>query len=123
MEETKKKFTPEELAELCAKLAGDKLANDIATLRIDPEAGMSDYFVVATCDSEPQLQAVSSHVERTLRDEWALRPVSENTGVGTGGWILLDYGTVVVHLMLPEIRLRYNLEGLWRRVSDNRKNQ
>ena len=102
---------PAELLEFCIACAEEKLARDPATLSVG-ESGMADYFLVVTADSDPQLQAVASFVERQVRDRYGLRSMSRNIGTG-GGWLLLDFGSVVVHVMTPAVRERYSLETLW----------
>ena len=93
----------------CAK---EKLAEDVTTLSIGPVSSIADYFVVATANSEPQLKAVADFIERQVREKLGIHAASgaENSD---GGWILLDFGNVIVHVMTPELRARYNLEGLW----------
>jgi ribosome-associated protein len=110
-ENTGKKISPEELLKCCIDCADEKLARDPVTLKVD-EGGVADYFLVVTADSEPQLQAVAGFIERTVRDRYNLRSLSQSAGNG-GGWLLLDFGTVVVHVMTPEVRGRYDLESLW----------
>ena len=95
----------------CIDCAEEKLARDPVTLEVG-ESGVADYFLVVTADSDPQLQAVAGFIERTVRERYALRSSSRNIGTG-GGWLLLDFGTVVVHVMTPAVRERYSLESRW----------
>ena len=104
--------TPKELAEFCAKCADDKLAENIKVISVGAVSSIADYYVIATANSEPQLHALCSEIERRVRDEYKLHP-ARTDGVGTGGWNLIDFSAVLVHLMTPEMRERYNLEGLW----------
>lgn len=68
--------------------------------------------MISTANSEPQLRALVSFTERELREKFQLRPLSQ-TGESVSGWMVLDFGNVIVHFMTPETRDRYNLEGLW----------
>ena len=104
--------TPQELAEFCAKCADDKLAENVKVISVGAVSSIADYYVIATANSEPQLHALCSELERRVRDEYKLHP-PRTDGVGTGGWNLIDFSSVLVHLMTPEMRERYNLEGLW----------
>ena len=104
--------TPQELAEFCAKCADDKLAENVKVISVGAVSSIADYYVIATANSEPQLHALCSEIERRVRDEYKLHP-SRTDGFGTGGWNLIDFNSVLVHLMTPEMRERYNLEGLW----------
>ncbi len=107
--------SPEELAEFCAKCADDKLAENVKVISVGAVSSIADYYVIATANSEPQLHALCSEIERRVRDEYKLHP-ARTDGIGTGGWNLIDFCNVLVHLMTPEMRERYNLEGLWEDV-------
>lgn len=106
------KPTPAELADFCVACAEEKLAENTAKLHVGPVSSVADYFVIATAGSEPQLRAIVGFIEREAREKLRLRPLSES-GESASGWVLLDFGTVIVHVMTPEVRDRYNLEGLW----------
>ncbi len=88
----------------------DKRAKDIAVLDLSGVSDSLDWFVIATGESTLQLQALEDAVHERLRRE-GLRPR------GVEGppqrWLLMDYGALVVHLMSPEARTFYDLEGLW----------
>ncbi len=107
------KPTPAELADFCVACAEEKLAENTVKLHVGPVSSVADYFVIATANSEPQLRAVVGFIEREAREKFRLRPLSES-GESASGWVLLDFGAVIVHIMTPEVRDRYNLEGLWR---------
>lgn len=101
-----------ELADFCIGCAEEKLGENPVLLTLGEASSVADYFVVVTANSEPQLRALISFIERQVREKFQLRPFS-NGGDEVGGWALLDFGTVIVHLMTPEMRERYNLEALW----------
>ena len=107
-----KKPTPAELADFCMKCVDEKLAENTVKIHVGDSSSVADYFVIATANSEPQLRALTGFLEREIREKFALRPLSES-GESASGWVLIDLGTVIVHIMTPEIRDRYNLEGLW----------
>ncbi|MBE6387074.1 MAG: ribosome silencing factor [Lentisphaerae bacterium] len=100
------------LLDFCIKCAEDKLAENIVTLNIGKVSSVADYMMVATASSEPQLRALSSFIERQVRDEFKLRTLNQPDD-SSSGWVLLDFGNLIIHLMTPESRERYNLEGLW----------
>lgn len=104
--------TPEELANFCAKCADDKMGENIKVISVGSVSSIADYYVIATANSEPQLHALCSEIERRVRDEYKIHP-TRTDGYGTGGWNLIDFSSVLVHLMTPEMREHYNLEGLW----------
>ncbi len=111
-ENTVNAVRPEELADFCMKCADEKMATDIIRLDVGENSSVADFYVVCTANSEPQMRAVAGFVERQVRDVYGKRPLSEN-GESMSGWILIDFGSVLVHVMTAEVRDRYNLEGLW----------
>lgn len=102
----------QELARRIVEIASDKLATDIVLLDIREIGSFADYFVVASTASERQMQAVVRDLEQTLRNDDGVRP-SRVEGESSSGWVLLDYGDVVVHLFSAEQRSFYRLEELW----------
>ena len=116
MENTEKnmseKIDYKALLDFCIKCAEDKLAENISTLEIGKVSSVADYMMVATASSEPQLRALSSFIERQVREEYKLCTLNQPDD-SASGWVLLDFGNLIVHLMTPESRERYDLEGLW----------
>jgi ribosome-associated protein len=100
------------LARRIVEIASDKLATDIVLLDIRPIATVADYFVVASTASDRQMQAVVRDVEQTLRNDDGVRPLRVE-GQAPSGWVLIDYGDVIVHLFSAEQRSFYRLEELW----------
>jgi ribosome-associated protein len=72
---------------------------------------LADYFVIASANSERQLRALSGDISRGLKGDIG-RPLNVE-GAPESGWVLIDYGDVVVHLFLPAVRKFYCLEDLW----------
>jgi ribosome-associated protein len=100
------------LARRIVEIASDKLATDIVLLDIRQIATVADYFVVASTASERQMQAVVRDLEQTLRNDDGVRPLRVE-GQAASGWVLIDYGDVVIHLFSVEQRGFYRLEELW----------
>ncbi len=73
---------------------------------------MFDYFVIATGTSRRQLHAMSEEIDHKLEDELEDRRMNVD-GYDESRWIVLDYGTVVIHLFDEETRDFYSLEALW----------
>lgn len=88
----------------------DRRAKDITVLDLQRASETLDYFIVATGESSVQLRAMEERVREKLK-ELGVHPKGVE-GPSTR-WILLDYGFVVVHVMSPEARDFYDLEGLW----------
>jgi ribosome-associated protein len=85
---------------------------DILLLDVSPVTILADYFVLCSATSERQLKALAGDLSRQLKAQ-AGRPLSIE-GEPESGWILVDYGGVVVHLFMPEMRKFYALEDLWK---------
>lgn len=88
----------------------DRRALDIRVLDLHDVSQSLDYFVVATGESNPQLKAMQEEVRSQLKPSSAELQAIEGP---SDRWILLDYGALVIHLMSPDAREFYDLEGLW----------
>ena len=104
-------LTPIEIAGYVVNALDGKKAQDIKLLRTTDITILADYFVICTAGSTTQLKTFSDEIEMVLKEkgESPLR----REGSRTGGWVLLDFGCVVVHLFLKEAREFYTLERLW----------
>jgi ribosome-associated protein len=89
----------------------DKKAEDVLLLDVRGLTSYADYFVIMTADSDRQASAIADHVDQKMKERGVSKIGSE--GYETGRWILVDYGDVVAHVMSPESRELYDLEGLW----------
>lgn len=88
----------------------DKRAKDVTVLDLRGVSTSLDFFVIATGESSLQLKAL----EESVRERMKAGKVLPNGVEGPSDrWVLIDYGTVIVHLMSPEARDFYDLEGLW----------
>jgi ribosome-associated protein len=92
--------------------ADDKKALDMLVLRLIEITEFTDYFVICTGNSTRQTQAIADSVTEKLK-EIKIRPM-HTEGYNTGEWILMDYGSFIVHIFAPESRRFYDLERLWR---------
>ncbi|HSM38376.1 MAG TPA: ribosome silencing factor [Candidatus Limnocylindrales bacterium] len=102
---------PGELAHRIVDVASDKKGSDIVLLRTAELTTMADYFVIASGRSDRQVQALSNAIIDVLRDE-GVRPLGIE-GQSSARWVLIDYGSVIVHLFAPDEREYYGLERLW----------
>ena len=101
-----------ELATAAARTAQDNRGQDVRILDLRKQTPMFDYFVIATGTSRRQLHAMSEEIDHKLEDD--LQDERQGIeGYRESHWILLDYGTVVVHLFDQETRDYYALEQLW----------
>ena len=104
---------PTELAQEIVDLLSDKQAEEIVLLDISQVSSFTDIFVIATGTSGRHLSALVQTLDEDL-DRRYPRPRHVEGDAGSG-WVLLDFGDVIVHLFAPEERAFYNLEGLWSR--------
>lgn len=88
-------------------------AEDILLLDLQDVCSFTDYFVVCTGGSERTLRALAEEVVRRMKAEGVVMPRGQEGQAGDG-WILLDYGDVIVHLFSSEQRSYYRLEDAWR---------
>lgn len=102
---------PVELARDIAGILTDELASDITLLDISDLSSFADVFVVSTADNVRQLNALQREVKDQLRER-GVRP-ERAEGVPEAGWIVLDYGDVIVHLLTRGQREFYRLEDVW----------
>jgi len=100
------------LARRIVDLASDKLASDIALLDIRGVSLIADYFVIATSGSERQATAILKDLSEGLLEEFGRKPL-HTEGKPDSGWVLLDYGDVILHVFSTTQRTFYNLEQLW----------
>ena len=101
-----------QLALAAARTAEENRGRDIALLDMRQLTPVFDYFVIATGNSRRQLHAISEEIDHQLEDELGDRRLGIE-GYSESRWILLDYGSVVVHLFDDETRKFYALEELW----------
>ena len=91
----------------------DRKAEDVLTLPLDGRTIVADAFVIATGRSKIQTRSIADSIAESAKEHGYPTPRVE--GYADGGWILLDIGSVVVHVFTPEQRTFYNLERLWGR--------
>ncbi len=90
----------------------DRQLEDLAILDLRPVSTICDYFVLGTAASERQLQAAAEAVTEAVRVQGSERPLAVE-GHPASGWVLIDYGDVVVHLFDAMRRAYYGLEAMW----------
>jgi ribosome-associated protein len=98
-------------ARLAAHAALDKKAQGLQLLDLQDLSGIADSFLLCTGSSTTHIRTIADAVEAALKAEG--QRALHREGVPESGWILLDYGDVVVHIFLPETRAFYALDRLW----------
>lgn len=101
-----------ELAVLAARLADDKKATDVIVVDVGDVLGITGWFVIAGASNPRLVRTVVDAIEEGVRDQLGRTPV-RTEGVREQQWILVDYGDVVVHVFLDEIRAFYEIERLY----------
>ncbi len=99
------------IAKMAVAAAEDKKAKDTVILKLSKLTLIADYFVITSGDSEPQLKAINNFIMRKLKKN-KIR-LLHYEGKPETGWILLDYGDVIVHIFSKEKRDFYDLEYIW----------
>lgn len=102
---------PVDIARKVAEIASDRLASDITVIDISELSTIADVFVVCTADNVRQLNSLREEIINQLRDD-SVSP-RRIEGVAEAGWILMDYGDVIVHLFTTDQRDFYRLDDLW----------
>ncbi len=89
----------------------DKIGSDIMLLDIRSQTAIADYFVICSADNERQVRAIVEHIDKMVSKDFARNPRID--GIPAAGWVILDYGDVVVHVFSTAQREYYQLERLW----------
>jgi len=104
------------LARQIVDLLEDRKAEDILLLDLRPDNIIADFFILCSGDNERHLRALTELVRQEVKDSAQKLPHSRE-GSAQHGWVVMDYGDVVVHFFSPEQRHYYRLEDLWDRSS------
>lgn len=105
-------MAPEALANRIAEIAADKKAADVRILDLRGIVGYTDFFVIATGNTERQTKAIHDAIHEVLKKEHRLLP-RRVEGDREARWVLMDYLDAVVHVFTPDAREYYRLEQLW----------
>lgn len=102
-----------ELAQACAKAADETKAEEIRIWDMRGVSNLTDYMVVCSGTSMPQLRGILRDVAEKVEEELAVKPV-HSEGKADTRWVVLDFIDVMVHVMHQELRDYYGLEELWK---------
>ena len=100
-----------ELSQKIQSILDDKKARDLSVLCVKGISPLADYFIIATGTSSTHIGALSDYVEKTMQVENV--PMKHREGTSQGGWILLDYRDIVVHIFNEDMRNYYSIERIW----------
>jgi len=102
---------PGKIAKAAVDIASDKKASDVILLDIRDVTTIADYFVICSGNNTRQIQAIADAIDEELGKQGA--NLFHREGVAETGWLLLDFGDVIVHIFGPKEREYYRLERLW----------
>ena len=100
------------LAKSIVRAAAENRGQNIVVLDLTEHTSLFDYFIIASGSSRRQLSAMATEIDRVMKTEFGERRLSVS-GYEESRWIVLDFGSVVVHLFDEETRQFYDLESLW----------
>jgi len=100
-----------EKAQIAAKAAEDKKAENVKILNVHDLTIIADYFVICSGNSEPQIKAIAENIEEKLEENES--QIQRKAGNQESRWILLDYADVIVHVFHKKKRKYYDIERLW----------
>ncbi len=100
-----------EFAFKAAEYVDSKKGLDIKILEVGELTLLADYFLICSGSSSMHIQSICDYLQDELEEEEF--PLLRVEGYNEGRWILLDYGTLIVHIFLSDERVFYNLERLW----------
>ena len=104
-------LSPEQIASIAARALDEKKAQDIRVLHTAEQTVLADYFVICNGTSSTHIKALVDEVDRQLSE--AGEPPVRREGLRSDIWVLMDFGSVIVHIFTDEARKFYNLERLW----------
>jgi ribosome-associated protein len=90
----------------------DKKGSDILLLDIRDQAVFADYFLICNGENERQLKTLADNLTQDAKQDAQIQALGIE-GEATSGWVLLDFGDLVVHLFSPKVRDYYRLEEIW----------
>jgi len=100
------------MAKLAYEALDEKKGEDIKVIDISEISVLADFFIIANGSNESQVKALVDNVEDKLGKEGF--ELKQTEGHGLGSWVLLDFGSIIVHVFDKENRLFYDLERIWR---------
>ncbi len=106
-------MTAQETVKLICKALLERKAKELEVLHVERLTELTEYFVICSATSTTQVKALADNVEWRLKTDHGITP-HHTEGYESLQWMLLDYGSVIVHIFMPEAREFYNLEKLWK---------
>ena len=111
------------LAKQAVKIAEDKKGENVVLLDVQEKTPITNYFVIATANSMPQINAIINEIEKTFKYEYKVEVLRRDGGNAAVNWKVLDFGGIIVHVMSQDLRQLYNLEHIWESDEPKPKNK
>ena len=102
------------LANTLVDVIADKMGSDILLLDLGGVSLIADYFIICSAQSERQIEAITEDIRNVLKKTGV--HILSVEGTAASGWVLMDYGGIIIHIFSPYQRERYRLEALWDRA-------
>ena len=102
---------PHALAVRCVEVCAERKAEAVRLYDVRRTSLLADYYLICSGGSVPHIRAIVEHLARDLADE-GIRPRSVE-GTPASHWMVIDFGTVIVHVLHPDLRTYYAIEELW----------
>jgi ribosome-associated protein len=100
------------------QLLDDHQAIDVKVIDVRQQTAITDYMIISSGRSSRQVKAIAQKIMEDMKASG--HPALHCTGLEGGDWVLIDFSDFVIHVMQPEVRDYYNLEGLWEERSENK---
>jgi ribosome-associated protein len=107
-----KKLEGLKLARFCRQLAEDKKAINPVILDLRKLNGPAEWFLICSAQSDPQLKAIADGIHKGMKEDEQGNAYGRD-GSSASKWIVLDYGSILVHIMHEDLRGYYSIENLW----------
>ena len=102
----------EEMKNIICKALSEKKGEDITILNVSHLTTVADYFIICSGKSAPQVRALAENVDEVLSKKHGIEP-NHRDGENEGRWIVVDYGSIMLHVFRDDMRMMYCLEKLW----------
>ena len=106
------------LAKQAKKIAEDKKGENVVVLDVKELTSVTNYFVIVTANSTPQINAISAEIEKVFKYDYEIPVLRKESK--SANWCVLDFGGILVHIMNFDTRQQYELEKIWEKT-DSKK--
>lgn len=107
-----KDYSLEDICKICVAVGMEKKAFRPVLIDLKPQHGFTDFFVILSASNNRQTLAIAEDIRRLMRKSFRLKPLAKD-GIQEGQWVLLDFGSFIIHVFQESTREMYRLEELW----------